>query len=96
MRLITVSGPPSSGKTSVVIRAVEQMGGGEKVMVVNCSCISRRGSRRPCRGCLGVGQGLIVGIDAVVSVGGELVGGLAELLLVLGHEGLGLLVLASA
>ncbi|WP_320936624.1 GTP-binding protein, partial [Enterocloster lavalensis] len=46
MRLITVSGPPSSGKTSVVIRAVEQMGGGEKVMVVKFDCLSSTDQER--------------------------------------------------
>src|SRR5699024_3080697 len=44
-------------------------------------------------GGLVVGQVLIVGIAAVVSVVVELVRRLAELLLILGHEGLGLLVL---
>ena len=46
MRLITVSGPPSSGKTLVVIRAVEQMGGGEKVMVVKFDCLSSTDQER--------------------------------------------------
>lgn len=40
MKLITVSGPPSSGKTSVLTHVIEQMRQTEKVGVVKFDCLS--------------------------------------------------------
>ena len=46
MKLITVSGPPSSGKTSVVIRTIEQLEHPERVMVVKFDCLSSTDQER--------------------------------------------------
>lgn len=46
MKLITISGPPSSGKTSVILRAVEQMGKTGGVMVVKFDCLSSTDQKR--------------------------------------------------
>lgn len=40
MRLITISGPPSSGKTSVILKTLEQMPEQQKAMVVKFDCLS--------------------------------------------------------
>ena len=63
--------------------------GRQSVMVVNCSIMAVAdvlGAH--VGGAAGVLEGLLEGVDAVVGVGGELVGGLAEAVLVLGDEGL--------
>lgn len=46
MKLITISGPPSSGKTSVILRTVEQMGKTGGVMVVKFDCLSSTDQER--------------------------------------------------
>ena len=42
MKLITISGPPSSGKTSVILRLIESLreGGMEKIGVVKFDCLT--------------------------------------------------------
>ena len=42
MKLITISGPPSSGKTSVILRLVESLkeSGMEKIGVVKFDCLT--------------------------------------------------------
>lgn len=61
MKLITVSGPPSSGKTSVVIRTVEQLMQPGQVMVVKFDCLSSTDQERYCAG----------GIHAVTGLSGN-------------------------
>lgn len=46
MKLITVSGPPSSGKTSIILRTVEQLTGIGPVMVVKFDCLSSTDQER--------------------------------------------------
>jgi Ni2+-binding GTPase involved in maturation of urease and hydrogenase len=40
MRMVTFAGPPSTGKTSVILRARELLGGDEKVVVVKFDCLA--------------------------------------------------------
>lgn len=63
MRLATVAGPPSCGKTSVILRVAEALAaGGEKVGVIKFDCLSSDDQKRYERAGIAVKTGLAGGL----------------------------------